>query len=87
MSSVREGRRALCAGNTSSSRRKIWRRLADQRDLGLCDTRGLVRIGVDPDDSQIAVDAPVQQRHVQMGADRKHRIGFRPEFVAERQID
>ena len=64
-----------------------WRRLADQRDLGLGDPRGFVGIGVDADDRQIAVDAPMQQRHVQVGADRKHRIRFRPQFVAERQID
>ena len=63
------------------------RRLADQRHLGLCHARGFVRIGVDADDRQIAIDAPLQQRHMQVGADGEHHVRFRPQFVAERQVD
>ena len=63
------------------------RGVPDQRDLGFGDARRLVRVGIDTDNGQIAIDAPLQQRHVQMGADAKDDIGLGPQFAAERQVD
>ncbi len=50
-------------------------------------TRGLLRIGIDAHDVQIAVDAPLGDRREQPCADRQYRVGLGPQFAAERQRD
>ena len=61
--------------------------VADQRDRRLGDARRLLGIGIDADDREIVVDAPLRERHEQMGADAEHDVGLGPQFVAERQRD
>ena len=45
----------------------------------------LFRIGVDADDGEPFVHAPLHQAGEQAGADRQHHISFAPQFAAKRQ--
>ena len=61
--------------------------IPDQRDLWFGDARRRFRIHVDGNDSEVAIEAPLQERHVQMRTDAEHHVRFGPQFVAERQVD
>ncbi len=60
---------------------------ADQRDRGFGEPRRLLRIGIDADDREIAVDAPMQEWHVQMRAHGQHHVRLGPQVAADRQVD
>ena len=59
--------------------------VADQRDRRLVQAAGLLRIGVDADDLEVLVDAPLPELDQHAGADAEHHVGLAPQLVAERQ--
>ncbi len=60
--------------------------VADQRDRRAAANRsGFLGIGVDADDGEVRVGAPLRERVEQAGADGEHHIGLAPQFAAERQ--
>ena len=59
--------------------------VAGQRHRGLVQAVVLLRIGIDADDRQLAVDAPLPELDEQPRADRQHHVGLAPQIAAERQ--
>ena len=60
------------------------RGIADQRDRRLAEALGLLGIGIDADDREIVVAAPLRELREQPRADREHHVGFAPQVAAER---
>jgi hypothetical protein len=48
---------------------------------------GFFGVGVDPDDLDALVHAPLAELHQHAGADPQHHIGLAPKLAAERQGD
>ncbi len=61
------------------------RSVADQRDRRPAEALRLLGIGIDADDREVVVDAPLGEAEEQPGADAEHHIGLAPQFAAERQ--
>ena len=61
--------------------------VADERHPGPLPAIVFLRIGIDADDGEVAIDAPFAKLHEQPGADREHRVGLAPQFVPQRQGD
>ena len=59
----------------------------DQRDRGFGEPRRLLRIGIDANDRKVAVDAPMQEWHVQVRAHGQHHVRLGPQVAADRQVD
>ena len=60
-------------------------RVADERHRGLMHARRLLGIGIDADDRDVVVDAPLRERVIHPRADAEHDVGLAPELAAERQ--
>jgi len=61
--------------------------IADEGCSGWRESFGLLGIGVDADDGEARVDAPLRKAVEQASADGEHHIGLAPQFAAERQRD
>ena len=61
------------------------RGIADQRDRRPAEAFRLLGIGVDADDREVVVDAPLGEAVEQPRADAEHHVGLAPQFAAERQ--
>ncbi len=61
--------------------------VANERHGGACEPFRLFGIGVDADDGELGIDAPLREAVEQPGADAEHHVGFAPQFAAERQRD
>ena len=59
ISAWRDARLALCAGSASSRLRRIGAASPISATAGLCRRAGLVRVGIDADDLEVLVDAPL----------------------------
>ena len=54
---------------------------------GLCRRSGSSGIGIDADDLDVLVDAPLLELDQHAGADAEHHVGLAPQLAAERQRD
>ena len=61
--------------------------VADERHRGRREPFRLLRIGIDADDGEIGIDAPVRVAMEEPRADAEHDVGFAPQLAAERQCD
>ena len=75
----------LCAGRASSRRFRVGLASPISAAAGLCSRPGSSWVGIDADDLDALVDAPLPELHQHARADAQHHVGLAPQLVAERQ--
>ena len=61
--------------------------IAGERHRRFVQAAVFLGIGIDADDLEHAIDAPLPELNEQPRADRQHHVGLAPYFVAQRQRD